>query len=88
MTINIIKQPDVNVTESELRQYRADYERDHMFYAGTPPTLEEYIRRKQGAKTKPCPNEGRLCLCPGTCKEPIGHERKKTSYTKEKDNGS
>ncbi len=47
MAINIIKDADVTVTESELRRYKADYQRDFMMYAGTPPTLNEYIRRRQ-----------------------------------------
>lgn len=48
MAINIVKkQPDVNVTSCELAKYKIEYERDHMFYSGTPPTLEEYIRNKQ-----------------------------------------
>lgn len=53
MAIKIIKQPDVHVTESELERYQADYQRDFMFYAGTPPTLEEYIRRRQKRDADP-----------------------------------
>ena len=45
MTIKIIKQPDVHVTESELARYQDEYQQAYMFFAGTPPTLEEFIRR-------------------------------------------
>jgi hypothetical protein len=47
MAIIVSKEPDVHVTASELRKYKADYKRDYMFFAGTPPTLNEYIRRRQ-----------------------------------------
>jgi len=50
MSIKIVKQPDVHVTESELRKYQDEYKNAYMFYAGTPPTLEEFIRRKKAAK--------------------------------------
>ncbi len=48
MTIEIIKQPPVRVTESDLLRYSDEYQRAYMHYAGTPPTLEEYIRRQRG----------------------------------------
>jgi L-amino acid N-acyltransferase YncA len=48
MAIRIKDQkPDVVVTESELRRYRDEYQKAFMFYSGTPPTLEEFIRRQQ-----------------------------------------
>ena len=53
MTIKIIKEPDVEVTEGELRRYAADYERDHMFYAGPLPTLAEYIRSRKAREKEP-----------------------------------
>jgi hypothetical protein len=47
MAIRVIKEADVTVTESELQRYKDEYNQAYMFYAGTPPTLEEFIRRKQ-----------------------------------------
>lgn len=47
MAINIIKEPDVNVTEGDLARYRAEYESFMRYYAGPPITLEEYIRRQR-----------------------------------------
>ena len=47
MAIIIKSEPDVYVTESELSQYREQYEKDYMAYCGTPPTLNEYIARKK-----------------------------------------
>lgn len=47
MSIKVLDEPNVTVTASELERYQADYQRDFMFYAGTPPTLAEYIRRRQ-----------------------------------------
>lgn len=47
MTIRIIKEQPVNVTEGDLQRYKSDYQRDHAFYAGPLPALEEYIRRRQ-----------------------------------------
>lgn len=49
MAIEIIGEPTVHVTAADLARYQRDYERDHMFYAGPLPTLEEYIRRRQVA---------------------------------------
>ena len=48
--IVVDKEPDVHVTEAELRRYTNEYRKAYMFYAGTPPTLEEFIRRKKNAK--------------------------------------
>lgn len=51
MPIRIIDQkPDVAVTESELERYRDEYQRSYMFYSGTPPSLEEFIRRRKNDK--------------------------------------
>lgn len=47
MSIKIIDQGDVHVTETELRRYRDEYRRAYSFYAGTPPTLEDFIRSRQ-----------------------------------------
>lgn len=50
MAIKVAKEADVHVTASELARYRADYQRDYMLYSGTPPTLNEYIRRRQASE--------------------------------------
>lgn len=50
MSIRVVKQPDISVTESELRRYQDEYRRAYSMYAGTPPTLEEYIRIRQREK--------------------------------------
>jgi hypothetical protein len=47
MAIKVLDEPDVTVTATELARYRADYQQDFMFYSGTPPTLNEYIYRRQ-----------------------------------------
>ena len=47
MTIKIIDEPDVTVTRAELALYKHEYENTYAFYAGVPPSLEEYIRRRQ-----------------------------------------
>lgn len=47
MSIKIIKEPDVHVTEGELARYRAEYERVMSYYAGPPITLEEFIRGRK-----------------------------------------
>lgn len=49
MSIKIIKQPDVHVTESEYQRYLAEYRQQYMFYSGTPPTLDDFIRARQRA---------------------------------------
>lgn len=46
MSIKIIKEPDVHVTEGDLQRYREQYQKDYSMYCGPMPTLEEYIRRK------------------------------------------
>lgn len=53
MSIKIDKLPDVRVTEGELARYTEDYQRDHMFYSGPRPSLEEYIRRRQERDADP-----------------------------------
>ena len=55
MTIKIIEEPTVHVTAGDLQRYKRDYERDHMFYAGPLPTLEEYIRRRRQAQANHIP---------------------------------
>ncbi len=48
MAIKIVdNEPDVVVTESELRRYKDEYKRDYAMYAGSPPSLEDYIRSRK-----------------------------------------
>lgn len=47
MGIKIIEEPDVYLTPDEIARFRDDYQRDFMFYAGTPPTFETYCRRRK-----------------------------------------
>lgn len=47
MPIIVEEEPTVQVTPSELARYRGEYERTYMYYSGTPPTLAEYIARRQ-----------------------------------------
>lgn len=51
MAIKIIDQGDVRVTESELCKYRDEYRRAFSYYSGTPPTLEDFIRREIARKS-------------------------------------
>jgi hypothetical protein len=53
MGIKVLDEPDVTVTASELVRYQDEYQRAYMFYSGTPPTLAEFIRRKQEAAKHP-----------------------------------
>lgn len=52
MAINVIPDADVTVTESELRRYREEYRQAYSMYCGTPPTLNEFIRRRQSEREK------------------------------------
>lgn len=47
MAIIIDKQPNVHVTESEFAKYSDEHRQAYAYFAGTPPTLEEFIRRRQ-----------------------------------------
>lgn len=51
MSIRIIKKRDVHVTESEFVRYGDEYRKAYMHYAGTPPSLEDFIRSRQGEKS-------------------------------------
>jgi hypothetical protein len=52
MAIKIIEEPDVHLTGDELARFTADYQRDYMFYSGTPPTFESYCRGRKSADGK------------------------------------
>lgn len=47
MPIKITDDPEVCVTAADLARYKADYQQRFMMFAGTPPTLAEFIRREQ-----------------------------------------
>lgn len=50
MAIKIIPDgPDISLTENEAAKLLAEYRQAFMFYAGTPPTFESWVRtRKAG----------------------------------------
>jgi hypothetical protein len=50
MPIIVKKEPDVHVTEGELARYMDAYRDAYGMYSGTPPSLEEYIRRQKKAE--------------------------------------
>jgi hypothetical protein len=51
MSIKIIKlESDVEVTEGELFRYEEEYRKAFAMYAGPRPSLEEFIRDRQGQK--------------------------------------
>lgn len=54
MSIKIIKEPDLQLTEAELNRYRQEYQKAMMFRVGPYPTLEEWIRgrKKMGRAAK------------------------------------
>lgn len=47
MSIKVPPDADVYVTPSEYARYRELYQRAYMYYSGTPPTLNEFIRQQQ-----------------------------------------
>lgn len=53
MSIKIIKQPDVYVTEGELARYMQEYQQAFMFHAGPKPTLEEFVRSRKRRTAPP-----------------------------------
>ena len=50
MAIIVKKEPDVHVTEEELRLYRDQWKRSFTHFVGTPPSLEEFIRQQKSKK--------------------------------------
>jgi len=46
MTIQIIKQPPLRMTQTDLDRYRAEYQQTYMCYSGTPPAFEDWVREK------------------------------------------
>lgn len=56
MPIHVTDDPDVHVTRKELQRYRQRYTEAYMFFAGEPPTLAEFIRRRRNDKRWIDPN--------------------------------
>lgn len=50
MAIKVIEQPDVHVSEGELRRYQYQYKNFCRGYCGIPPSLEEFIRAQKRLK--------------------------------------
>lgn len=55
MTIRIIKEPDVHVTEADLARYRKEHDEFHRHY-GAPIPFETYVRQREEAR-KQLPNQ-------------------------------
>lgn len=63
MAIKIIEEPggDVYLTPSEYARLHAEYEKNFMFYAGTPPSFERWVKdrghgyRRQPVSETSCP---------------------------------
>lgn len=49
MTIRIIEEPEIRLTEGEYARLMEEYQRAMMFYAGPKITFEEFVRRKNSA---------------------------------------
>jgi hypothetical protein len=47
MAIKIIDEGEVRVTADELTRYEEEYKKAYAYYAGIPPSLESFIRRRQ-----------------------------------------
>ena len=53
MTIKIIKEPDLYLTEAEMNYYRQEYQRAFTHYAGNLPTFEEFVRSRKHHEKEP-----------------------------------
>lgn len=51
MGIKTIKEPDIYLTESQRRRYADEYRKAYTHYVGTPPSFEEFVRRKLAASS-------------------------------------
>lgn len=47
MTIKVLTEPDVYVSAADLERYTTDYKEFCSHLAGSPPTLEDYIKFRQ-----------------------------------------
>jgi len=52
MTIHIIPEPDVTLTQSEYDRYQAEYHKAFSFYAGTPPTFASWVAGRVGRELR------------------------------------
>jgi len=53
MAIKIIdEQPDIHLTASEHARLQDEYRKAFMFYAGTPPTFESWVRSQRISEGK------------------------------------
>jgi hypothetical protein len=46
MSIEIIKQPPLRLTQSEFNRLMAEYRQAFLFYSGPPPAFEDWARGK------------------------------------------
>ena len=46
MAIIVVEQPDIYLTEGELRKLRDEYRNTFSMYCGTPPSFEEFVRSR------------------------------------------
>lgn len=56
MSIKVIPDPDVYVTESDLARLQDEYRQAFSFYAGTPPTFNAWVAQKRGGVKTLHPN--------------------------------
>jgi hypothetical protein len=47
MSIKIIEEPTIHITQGDLARYRDEYNKFMQYYAGPVITLEEYIRSRR-----------------------------------------
>lgn len=65
MAIKIIDEgPDIHLTASEHARLLDEYQKAFMFYAGTPPTFESWVRGRQQTTVL---TQGSSVIAPG-CK--------------------
>jgi hypothetical protein len=50
VTVKVIPDPDVYLTESELARLQDEYRQAFSFYAGTPPTFNAWVAQKRGSR--------------------------------------
>lgn len=46
MTIRLVTEPDIHLTQSEFERYRREWERMAMFMVD-PPSFEEFVRTRK-----------------------------------------
>lgn len=55
MSVKIIPDPDVFLTESEYARLLDEYNRAFSFYAGTPPTFASWVAQRRGGISSASP---------------------------------